>query len=299
MVAGMKTVAIILAGGGGERFNATVPKQFVKLAGKLIIEHTINVFERHPLINEIYLVVHSEFCNWMKGIVQHDPYSKVRKVLIGGATRQESSKAGIFACAEDIEKVLIHDAVRPFVSEGIITNVIQALDNFPSVDVAIPTADTIIEISSRDLIGHAVGQFLVVFCLIYGQYLVTKDVSCFLWGMPYIFLQTISYFNVLKLHRLEDDFYNQNQYTYLDNFVLADNFIQSKFPFAGKIKGHFHSKRLAPNPLTNIEAQTVALFICPMILQIKIGLLLASIISFGETLAFAVFYFLIKWRHKI
>jgi len=148
----MKTAAIILAGGGGERFNATVPKQFVKLAGKLIIEHTINVFERHPLINEIYLVVHSEFYNLLKDIVQHRPYSKVEKVLVGGATRQESSKIGVSACEEDIEKVLIHDAVRPFVSESIITNVIQALDNFPYVDVAIPTADTIIEISDQNLI---------------------------------------------------------------------------------------------------------------------------------------------------
>lgn len=149
----MKVVAIILAGGVGNRFNLEVPKQFVKLAGKLVIEHTIDAFERHPLIDEIYVVVYKEFYNLMEEIVQRDAYKKLKKILIGGVTRQESSKIGVFACEDDdVKKVLIHDAVRPFVSEETITNVILALDKFPVVDVAIASADTIIEVSDEKII---------------------------------------------------------------------------------------------------------------------------------------------------
>lgn len=148
----MKVVGIILAGGVGNRFDLETPKQFVKLAGKLIIEHTIDVFEKHRLIDEIYIVVHKEFYNLTEDTVQRDAYKKVKKILIGGANRQESSKIGVFACEDDVEKVLIHDAVRPFVSEEIITNTILALDKFPAVDVAIPSADTIIEVSDEKII---------------------------------------------------------------------------------------------------------------------------------------------------
>ena len=126
----MKVVAIILGGGVGNRFNSEVPKQFVKLAGKLVIEHTIEVFEKHPLIDEVYVVVHKKFYNLMEDIIQRNVYKKVKKCLIGGVTRQESSKIGVFACEDDVGKVLIHDAVRPFVSEETITNVILALDKY-------------------------------------------------------------------------------------------------------------------------------------------------------------------------
>lgn len=148
----MKTVAIILAGGEGNRFNSEVPKQFVKLAGKLVIEHTIDVFERHSLIDEVYITVHKNFYNLMEDTIQRNAYKKVKKILIGGATRQESSKIGVFACENDVKKVLIHDAVRPFISEETISNVIIALDKFSAVDVAIPSADTIIEVSDEKII---------------------------------------------------------------------------------------------------------------------------------------------------
>lgn len=143
-----KVVVIILAGGYGNRFNSNIPKQFVKLAGKSIIDHTISVFETHHLIDEIYIVTHRDFCNMIEDIVQQNAYKKVKKILKGGNTRQESSRIGIFACEEDIYKVLVHDAVRPFVSEEIITNVILSLDKYSSVDVAVNCASTIIHISN-------------------------------------------------------------------------------------------------------------------------------------------------------
>lgn len=144
-----KNIAIILAGGIGERFESDIPKQFVKLAGKPMILHTIEAFERHPLIDEIFIVIHRNFYLYMEDLIQNSEYKKVKKILIGGLTRQESSRVGVMACDEAVENVLIHDAARPFVSKEIITKTIAAMSKFLAVDVAISSADTIIEVSDE------------------------------------------------------------------------------------------------------------------------------------------------------
>lgn len=145
-----KNVSIILAGGYGERFYSEIPKQFVNLAGKPILCHTIEKFENHPLIDEIYIVTNTEFYNYTIELVKNMGYRKVTKVLIGGATRQESSRIGVSAVpTTEVENVLIHDAVRPFISEDIITDIIRALEKYDAVDVAIPATDTIIKAKNR------------------------------------------------------------------------------------------------------------------------------------------------------
>jgi len=145
----MKTVAIILAGGIGNRFGSDHPKQFLKLSGRLIIEHTLDKFEKHRLIDEIIITVHKNHYLFLEEIVQKNCYHKVKKILIGGDTRQESSKIGIEAVEDPEAKIIIHDSVRPFVSEKIISDVINELDVCKAVDVAIPTTDTIVRVSEN------------------------------------------------------------------------------------------------------------------------------------------------------
>lgn len=142
-----KNYVIILAGGSGERMGAATPKQFLKLAGQTVIEHTLRVFERHPRVDEIFIVGNPAYRGLMEDILQRNCFSKVTKLLDGGSSRTESSRAGVTAIPEGEAKVLLHDAVRPFVSERIITECLEALDRFPAVDVAIPATDTIIETS--------------------------------------------------------------------------------------------------------------------------------------------------------
>lgn len=144
-----KTVAIILAGGRGERFGDEKAKQFVKIAGKSVIEHTLDKFENHPLIDEIYIVIHPDYYNFVEELVRKNLYTKVKKILYGGETRQESSRIGVYALDDDVEKVLIHDAVRPFIDSHIITEVINALSVYCAVDVAVPSTDTIIKIDNE------------------------------------------------------------------------------------------------------------------------------------------------------
>ncbi|MCR5235992.1 MAG: 2-C-methyl-D-erythritol 4-phosphate cytidylyltransferase, partial [Lachnospiraceae bacterium] len=99
----MKTQMIILAGGSGERFGGNIPKQFVKIAGKTIIEHTIAQIERSDEIDSMIIVVHEKFYDYMNDLILANHFSKVKKVIVGGASRQESSYAGICACDEDTE----------------------------------------------------------------------------------------------------------------------------------------------------------------------------------------------------
>lgn len=142
-----KTVAIILAAGKGERFDEELPKQFAKLAGRSVIEHTISVFEKHKLIDEIYIVVNKDYFLTTKNIIQRALFKKVTKILRGAETRQGSSRIGVLACDNKVEKILIHDSVRPFVDGNIITNIIEYLNKFSAVDVGIAPVDTIVEIS--------------------------------------------------------------------------------------------------------------------------------------------------------
>lgn len=150
----MRNIAIILAGGSGSRFGADMPKQFLKVAGKMIIEHTIEAFERHPQIDEIALVSRKDFIEEMEQLAPKNGYRKLRKVLCGGKERYHSSLAAIEAYTNDDDRLLIHDGVRPLISERVITDCIKALDTFDAVDVAVPTTDTIIELSEDGSISR-------------------------------------------------------------------------------------------------------------------------------------------------
>jgi 2-C-methyl-D-erythritol 4-phosphate cytidylyltransferase len=140
-----RTVAVILASGSGERFGADLPKQFIKVAGRTILEHTIVAFERSR-VDEIILVVNADHRSLAEELVLKNAFRKVKRVLNGGATRRESSKIAIDSIPEDDAKVLVHDAVRPFISERIIDDCVAALDAHDAVDVAIPSTDTIIDV---------------------------------------------------------------------------------------------------------------------------------------------------------
>ncbi len=145
----MKNYGIILASGTGIRYGGEVPKQFVKIAGKTILEHTIEIFEKAKDINEIIIVITPEYRNFAENILLKNSFKKVTKLLNGGETRKESSYIGISSIDEDEANVVIHDCARPFLTEKIIIDCINALEKYNAVDVAIPSADTIIEVKDN------------------------------------------------------------------------------------------------------------------------------------------------------
>ncbi len=140
-------VGVILAGGVGSRSGLSTPKQFYKVAGKTVMEHTIDVFERHRGIDEIAVVVNSSLVREVESIILRNRWTKLKKVLIGGKERYDSSLAAIRAYDYDPDcNLIFHDAVRPLLSDRIIDDIISALNEYNAIDVAVPATDTIIQV---------------------------------------------------------------------------------------------------------------------------------------------------------
>jgi 2-C-methyl-D-erythritol 4-phosphate cytidylyltransferase len=141
-------VAVILAGGKGVRMGADLPKQFLKLSGKKVIEHTIEAFEQNPAINEIIIVSNETHKGLVKRLINANNYQKVKKVLIGGKERHHSSLAAIDYCS-DGDNLFIHDSVRPLISQQIINDCAQAITKYKAVNVGIPPTDTIYSVNNN------------------------------------------------------------------------------------------------------------------------------------------------------
>jgi 2-C-methyl-D-erythritol 4-phosphate cytidylyltransferase len=150
----MKNIAVILAGGTGNRLDKNHPKQFLKVAGKTVIEHTVNIFEKTKSIDEVVIVSNATYLQEVENIVLKNAWKKIKKILMGGAERQDSSLAAIREFeGQDNINLIFHDAVRPLVSSRIINDVVAALNKYNAVDVAIPAVDTIIEVDNDIIVN--------------------------------------------------------------------------------------------------------------------------------------------------
>lgn len=150
----MKNVAIILAGGSGTRVGGNLPKQFLQVAGKTVMEHCIEAFERSADIDEIAIVSRADFVKDVQELVARNQYTKVKHVLQGGKERYHSSLAALAAYPDEDCNLLFHDCVRPLVSQRIIHECVVALREFEAVDVAVPTTDTIIQLDGNGCIAQ-------------------------------------------------------------------------------------------------------------------------------------------------
>lgn len=149
-------IAVILSGGSGKRFGGSLPKQFTKLAGKSIIEYTIDVFQRSKDIDKIIVVSQPEYSNRIWNLAHDNNWTKVSKVVAAGKERFDSTYSAVKSMAqlEGATKVLFHDAVRPLVDHRIISDCIKALEDFDAVDVVIPSADTLVQVYDNGCIDN-------------------------------------------------------------------------------------------------------------------------------------------------
>jgi 2-C-methyl-D-erythritol 4-phosphate cytidylyltransferase len=125
-----------------------IPKQLVKIAGKPVMQHTLEVFQSAPQIDEIIVAMTPGFTAEAQAIVDAAGCTKVSRVIEGGATRTETTMRAIETVSARTPEanVLFHDAVRPFLDHRIVENCVTALERYEAVDVAIPSADTIIKV---------------------------------------------------------------------------------------------------------------------------------------------------------
>jgi len=119
------------------------PKQFLPLAGVPVIERTIGIFDAHPAVREIVVVVPRGSLRRAQALVRRSGFGKVACVVAGGAERQHSVLRGLEACAHTSDIVLVHDAVRPLVSRVVIDGVIRAAARYGAAVPALPVTDTI------------------------------------------------------------------------------------------------------------------------------------------------------------
>ena len=136
----------MLAGGTGSRVGLSIPKQLIKVAGKPIIEHTIGTLQAAPQIDEIIVLMTPGHLDAIHAILRPGAYPKVTRVLEGAATRNATTQRALDALGAEECNVLFHDAVRPLLSQRVIADCVDALDEYEAVDTAIPSADTIIQV---------------------------------------------------------------------------------------------------------------------------------------------------------
>lgn len=150
-----KNTAVLLAGGVGTRVGLDIPKQLIRIAGSSILEHTLATFDGHPEVDEIVIMMAPGHLDAVRAIVRDGGYRKVVAILEGAETRSGTTMRALDALdAEPSDrKVLLHDAVRPLVSRRIVSDCYAALDRYQAVDVAIPSADTIVEITAENTIA--------------------------------------------------------------------------------------------------------------------------------------------------
>ena len=149
----MKNIAIILAGGSGRRMGGALPKQFLEVNNRTILEYTIDNFERAECIDEIAIVTHPDYVDKMQQIISSNPWKKVARILLGGKERTDSTLSALRAYTNKDDRLLIHDGVRPMVSQQIIQNVCSALSEYDVVNLAIPAVDTIIEVKDGVMVA--------------------------------------------------------------------------------------------------------------------------------------------------
>jgi len=143
----MKNIALILASGTGERSGLSVPKQFYEIDDKTFLEIVVSTFDGHSGIDEIIVVTNKEYLERTQNLLRN--FSKVKKIISGGVTRQESSYKGIMALGDEECNVLIHDAARVFVSEKIISACIESLQEHDAVCTVVNSTDTMFEVDSN------------------------------------------------------------------------------------------------------------------------------------------------------
>jgi 2-C-methyl-D-erythritol 4-phosphate cytidylyltransferase/2-C-methyl-D-erythritol 2,4-cyclodiphosphate synthase len=149
----MKTIAIIPAGGSGKRLKTDIAKQYLLLDSFPVIVHTLRVFQQAVVIDEIILVVPENDIKFVsEEFIKKYDLTKVTKIIAGGSERQDSVRNGLAAVDDNCDIVLVHDGVRPFVTEKMINEVIAAAKTEQVVSIGVKAKDTVKETGDNDLV---------------------------------------------------------------------------------------------------------------------------------------------------
>jgi len=143
-------ISVILAGGTGSRMGADRPKQFLTIGGRMVIEQAIDAFDQAPCVDEVAIVVHPDWLDFMTQVIGRNHWRKLTRLIRGGSERYMSSLNALkaYADAPSDTTILFHDAARPWVSQEIIARVGETLKSAPAVGVGVPSTDTVWQVNA-------------------------------------------------------------------------------------------------------------------------------------------------------
>ncbi len=144
--------AIIVAAGSGNRFGGETPKQFLEVAGKPLLIHTLARFEECAAIDAVVLVLSAERVSDFAGIAKQFALTKLKAIVAGGATRAESVRNGLRAVGDDCNVVAVHDGARPLVTADEISATVRAAEEFGAACLTAAVTDTIKEVSDGGIL---------------------------------------------------------------------------------------------------------------------------------------------------
>lgn len=139
----MKAAAIVPAAGIGRRFGMAGRKQYAMLGGKPVLSWVLEAMEAHEGIADILPVIREEDIPRLEEILEDAGYTKVRPHVIGGVERQDSVYNALKALDSAAPLIMVHDGVRPFITQELITRSIEAVKGHDGAIVAVPPKDTI------------------------------------------------------------------------------------------------------------------------------------------------------------
>lgn len=144
----MDITALIIAGGSGNRMHQDIPKQFLTVNEKPVIVYTLEAFQNHPEVDEIAVVCLKGWENILWAYAKQFNVTKLKYVIQGGENGQSSIRNGVYELekhhkSDDI--VLVHDAIRPFVSAEIISDCIVKTKQYGNAITVIPCAEAMMQ----------------------------------------------------------------------------------------------------------------------------------------------------------
>jgi len=145
----MKTVAIIPSGGIGKRTGFNTPKQYLKVKNKEVIAYTLDVFQRCPKIDEIYIAAQPDYFDCLYEIKDRYNFSKITNIIKGGKERQDSVYNALMSIPPVHSDLLVavHDAARPLLPIDVLSNAISDAEQYGNSVVAVKAKDTLIKLS--------------------------------------------------------------------------------------------------------------------------------------------------------
>jgi 2-C-methyl-D-erythritol 4-phosphate cytidylyltransferase/2-C-methyl-D-erythritol 2,4-cyclodiphosphate synthase len=152
------TWAIVVAGGEGTRLGANLPKAFVRLGGRPLLAHSIDLFEDHPAVDRIVLVVPPDWEEPATLLADELAAGKVAAAVPGGATRALSVSAGLDEVADDAEAILVHDAARPFAPAELIDRLLAALADHDGAIPALAVTDTVKRVGEDGVVAETLDR---------------------------------------------------------------------------------------------------------------------------------------------